>query len=364
MTSTNDLEPWQQELIASISPPTYPTTFPFARLPDELQQRVLEFTDLVLPCWYITDQFLEPYQPQGLVVCDGKLDIPRRLTCCPECFLSETMQWCESPAAIENGCSPPLAESCVWFELPTSLLYVSRKLSIMAREVLLSSNRVVLQLGGNPRATLEFLQSQSPGGLLYHVKSLEFSFTPEFAGIWVGYSDQVREGWSELVDFVFENFHISNMHLSLEALSLLYNVDENVNLDNTDDCSTFWRGMKRFYDLIVNPFVSTGEPEAKEPWAELKSFHVYFPAWLNLEPVYEKMVKGPAYDSYKTGKLPLARDTDELDDDDGAKRFHNLPHGWEWPDQEDVRWFMDWDPRYIHDVEDHPTMLEVMKLSD
>ena len=365
MEFTNDLEQRQQDVIASINPSTYPTAFPFARLPDELQRRILEFTGLVLPCWRITNQSYEPYQPQGLLVWHGQFNVPRRLTCCPECLLSKRMQWCETTAAQMNGCLPSLAEKCVWFELPTSLLYVSRKLSSMAQEVLLSSNRLVLRLGHSPRATLEFLQSQSAGGLLYLVKSLEFSFLLGFERTSAEHNSQVREEWLELVDFVSKNFQISNLRLSLEASGMHClvnsNLDGTLNPDDSAQCALLWRRMKGFYDLIVSPFASDGGPGVKAPWAELKSFHVCFPFWVDLEPAYEKKVKGPAYDSYKTGKLPIAR-RPKGSSEDGAKRFHNLPHGWEWSDQEDMRWLMEWEPLYVDDVQAHPTMLEVMEL--
>ncbi len=250
---------WWGDKPATVSP----TPFPFKKLPLELQRQVLLSTDLVArwdPTQFSTD---------GILVSDGRLWIQR--SCCMRCT-----------DAGEDCCCPPrraaFSRRCVCFQNPTPLFRVNRAIAREARHIFYSSNRFTFD--GDLNATLAWFQ-QLPEDALKALRLVDFALASrQIVREW---EDQWDKPWRALIDFIRDHLDLSKLWLSI---------------DGSQDADEGWDedyNLPPYYEHVIDPLKSlTG----------LAKFHVFLPyTESDYEPIAEKAVMGPDYDSAADGKV-------------------------------------------------------------
>ena len=231
-------------------------------VPQEIRLRILQFTDLVL-----RPNPTHEYPSDSLMFENGKEINSQRKPCSPGC--------------------PSLKCSCYVF--PAALFYTSRQLSLEAREVYLSSNRLVFL--DDPNLAVERFLGKQPDDLLRKIREIEFSFGPDELDYFRDPTSKYVKAWNAFVSFAAAHLNLGNLVFSIDAGSAY----EQWAIEPISAESLSF--LLPVYDEIVAPM---------KKLKGLKRLFVYWPVFHMREIIAEKEVMGDDYDSSKFGKTPVA----------------------------------------------------------
>ena len=235
--------------------------FRFMDLPKELRLEIIGFTDLVAR--------LSSYRHA-----DG--------------FLIQPYKWNERRGRIKEfhslSCSRRSVCNCGWcYTFPSGLFKVSRQFSMEASEVFYSVNRFIIR--GHPNQKLMFFMAQPPE-MLRRIRFLDLYFTDDDLTIFK--SQEPRDLWDQLIEWISENMMISNLVLSLDfgfsGATWEYGVDDQKHHSDSEICRRLAKPLRRLNGLA--------------------GFHVFLVCNPDMESEMEKAAMGEDYDSEKHGKIP------------------------------------------------------------
>jgi hypothetical protein len=302
--------------------------FQFERLPVELQRHILSFAGLVIP-------FRKIGKPQGLEIIAGKPSYQQddSTGCCGNCTTERKWSIC---GCVYNGNG--FSTSCTCYRFPVALFSVSRHISQLTREVVLSENRIILK--EDISGALAWLR-KTPHELLNQIRALDFVFTSTQLRQWGHLSStesavEVPPEWALIAQTLEERLALKNITLSFDAANMYGDLFED-ELIHRDQGKEYFESLKYVYRALIKPFASYPR------FREMRNFFVYWPLFASSEDESEKAVMGPEYDAQARAKIPY-RDRD-----------WRLPHGWEWVEEDaDGKLNQDWldyDAEYMQDIE-------------
>ena len=302
---------------------TKPNTFPFSRLPSELQRQVLLHTGLVIP-------FRPIGEVQGLEIFSGqpKYQDSDRLPCCGNCSSWSSVESVDSqPDCRCAYTSDSFSPTCTCQRFPVALLDVGGKVSQLAQEIIFSENRIYLS--GDIDKNCIWLRSQPPA-LLSLLRSLDLIIISGQLRTWgeiksVTHGHKVPAEWADLAYLIESRLNLPNLTLSIDAAHMYDDLLED-SLIHGDAGKEYWVSLKEVYKALVAPFAS------RPSFRSLHAFFVFWPLFGATEPDMEKMVMGDEYDGQGKGKIAY------------SDRDWKLPHGWEWWEMDDET--ADWNPDY------------------
>ena len=182
------------------------SSFPFANLPDELQLKILSYTDLVSPVYLIWNQPSWKQEPSKVL----RQFEDNRIRCCLRC--TDAAEVCACPvrhAAYTTG-------FCECWHFPWAIFLVSKRINQLATQIFFSENNFIF---GDP--TLEDIDDylpkpgyiylsdvadffrRPPAHFLEHLRCIRFSFRtvlesstprglPDYA-LWEGLAKAVKQ---------------------------------------------------------------------------------------------------------------------------------------------------------------------------
>jgi hypothetical protein len=152
------------------------TRFPFRRLPAELQEMILSYTDLVSPLYLACSQMGQDGRPPKSLRQLGDNNV----LCCRRC--SDTLDVCACPSRH----AAYTTNNCTCWRFPSALFLVDRNLNALATRVFYSQNKFILIAGEvedafSPPTTDQYLRGQTalitslPKSALPHLRWIEVS---------------------------------------------------------------------------------------------------------------------------------------------------------------------------------------------
>ncbi|CAH0059075.1 unnamed protein product [Clonostachys solani] len=268
---------------SSISQP-----FHYFGLPQEVRLRILWYTNLGLGGSFLPSQ-------KSLHVVNGKLD--QRFassgmhtsdavrSCCLQC--SFTKLHCSCP--LKYAAYSPY---CQCRSLPLELFHVSRQMAQDASEVLYSMN--IFRFRGSFSDTKNML-SMIPGESLKQLKRIEFDLDTMQTLHW----DKHKADWRDLLSFISTHCDHTRLHLKITVDPGDYEV-----VRETEEVE---EAMVDFYAAYVDLIRAI-----KEAGLGLQDFHLFLPLFFDLEPVLERYIMGPDYDSKNGNRYSKAAHSAEL----------------------------------------------------
>lgn len=262
--------------------------FRFSELPRELPLRVLWHTNLGLG-----GSFNPKYST--IVVVRGKYDHravggsrsshPIR-TCCLECSFTQLHCSCTSKYA---SYSP----YCRCRPLPLELLLVSRQVSKDASEVLYSTNS--FRFAPDFSHTINMLSNIAPESLK-RLRCIEFNFD------WSKNWDANKSEWCRLLRLMADQCRHSRLFIKITVDTM--DSEAARMTEEEEDMDSFMRMCYASYVDIVRSI--------RESRLVLQDFHLFLPLFWDLEPVLERYVMGPDYDSKRGNRYPKPGHSSDL----------------------------------------------------
>ncbi|MCJ1386727.1 Endonuclease III-like protein 1 [Xylographa soralifera] len=304
-------------------------SFPFGRLPIELQRHILSFTGLALP-------FRTIGKPQGLEIISGKPQYQQddSSACCGRCTGERKWPVC----CCIYGSGDAFSASCTCYRFPLALFAVSRRVSRLAQETAYSENRIIVR---NALLSVFDWLRDTPREFLSQVRALDLIVTSGQLRRWGHLSSlesnvQLPPEWASIASTVDDCLPLNNLTLSIDAAHMYDDLLED-ELIYGDAGTEYFESLKNIYRALVVPFAS------RPHFRQLRNFFVYWPLFGSTEDEAEKAVMGLEYDAQARGKV-LYKDRD-----------WRLPHGWEWADvfangELNQDW-LDYRMEYMQDIE-------------
>ncbi|CAG9982763.1 unnamed protein product [Clonostachys byssicola] len=249
-----------------------PPTLSFSSLPQEIRLRILWFTNLGPGGTFLKgthDELETIHVVRGRFA--HEIGYRRGLrTCCLDC--SFTKLHCSCPLNFAS-----YSASCCCRVLPLELFLVSQQMHVDAVEIFFSTN--TFEFRGpfsDTQKMLETLSLRSLKQLRHLVFDMSFS-NPYFRD-----HDQLQ--WHSLLSFMNKHCNISQLCIAIDLFS-----DNDAVLESEDEARTI--------EIIYHGCVALVRAVKTELSTSPTDFHVELGISWDLEPVLEKYIMGPEYDS-------------------------------------------------------------------
>ncbi|VUC29460.1 unnamed protein product [Clonostachys rosea] len=248
-----------------------PPAMSFSALPREIRLRILWFTNLGPGGTFLKGTH---HELETIHVDDGRFvhDITSGRgfrTCCLDCSFTKLHCSCEL-------CFASYSASCCCRVLPLELFLVSQQMHVDAVEVFFSTNP--FEFRGPFSDTQEMLETLSPRSLK-QLRHLVFDMS--FSNPYFRYAHQRH--WYSLLSFINKHCDTSKLCIAINLSS-----DRDTVLESEDKAKTI--------EIIYNGYVALVRA-VKTQLSSLGDFHIDLGISWDLEPVLEKYIMGPEYDS-------------------------------------------------------------------
>jgi hypothetical protein len=241
----------------------------FMDLPREIRLRILEFTHLGKQGTFFKNYTKLAIEKKTLVQRTGPPNKILRKMCCNTCNFTKKDCCCPLRYAAYSP-------SCQCRVLPLELLLVSRQMDIDASEILYSTNTFIFRDSFD--STLSFLASLRPSTLKLF-RRVNFVFNSDQTGYW----NLQEEAWTELIGFIRNNFSLSTLIVTIDALC--------------DGETAMWAYEDEDKDILnaMHEAYVGATRVVKEMLLGLRGYHLELVAHNELASTLEEEVMGPEW---------------------------------------------------------------------